>query len=1155
MPTPKAKKQLSYRDGTSQGDRSKPALKPEYAPIDERKAKDLLNFIARFAGELRYFDEHNTSENADGSVNTWVNFFKPLSESAALSDDDLDSYLDQIVDYMNDPNSVSPQMQANFSRPHFTLLLSFVKLLGHGKDHLNTLTGRHINFYYEQLLKFERRAPVNDRANLLVELVKSADFYELEEGRELAAGKDSDGNQLIYRTDRRVEINKACVSQLISIYSDKQALGVREYRQQNIAQKGKGIKQQQDALVSMLSIVLGRPLPGDELPLFPTAVNTDVSADNQDAEFVPVTYALVQKQKQNQKQNNLVDFTLLQKFGDIFTFIGHKTPEGLHLNFTQLHELMRFKWRREPTEFDPEYTSNKSGLDSDWRNIHRVLSLAAAKAGGSIDALAKTLEVAAIKDFYGNFQKAFQSALGFDPYASESFDGLSGVSHIDHVFRDRHASAVKAFIENTEKNPLSPRTLHLTMADFEQMMQIKQRVEGEWRYINEIILKAAASKNARLKNASISDAGMANFNNNIKKYLGNKYPKIEGINSIGNMDQLYAGLLPLEYYFALPLSDIAFTISTVQKANIDEIDWRQIEGILNESGREKNARALRARWLQTLEQKYATLLTDETVNDEQRWIQIIADVMDEEAVTTTGSDAVNSLAPYLSVRDNMTLTGLYGDENNAKADATKLKSALALIANAAQQKYRDDSPLKQEIWNNLYFNNDAPSTVVKTSLGADSSTTRWRTFGDAPALVAEDANPPGEIGWLLSAPILNLSQGQRRITLDLVFEPTGFSLDKIKALFNSEHYALRALVSTEKDWIGPAADNFKVSVKINKVRADGAAPGAPADQLQPVMTLSLDFAEDIDPICRPSQDVHGISCESAAIKLMLRQNWSSEGATGLGQFKTDYPTFKSLLLASADVQVKVTGLCDLQLQNDQRVLKSGKPFEPFGARPDVGSNFYFAHPELAGKQFTEMALNCEWMGLPTNVVDHYKNYIGAKSLSEANFSVDVDIYQQGRKGPYSSTKKTLGSKALFGNRSTEGKSILSSIQLNDKDLGIFVASGDYSAGRSVTEGSHYLQLSLNNQDFQHNNYSISVTKNSADLALAMGGANRPTNTDAYIVNPPYTPKIKNLSIDYSASLHLDLRKTDLQHKQADATAIVRHVQPYGYSLADGPESI
>lgn len=85
-------------------------------------------------------------------------------------------------------------------QPHVVLFLVFLRLFRHAQDSLNELGTRHLNFYYEQVLGLRRRDEIPDDVYLLFELAKDVDKHLLEKGTEFLAGKDKNGDPLIFES-------------------------------------------------------------------------------------------------------------------------------------------------------------------------------------------------------------------------------------------------------------------------------------------------------------------------------------------------------------------------------------------------------------------------------------------------------------------------------------------------------------------------------------------------------------------------------------------------------------------------------------------------------------------------------------------------------------------------------------------------------------------------------------------------------------------------------------------------------------------------------------------------------------------------------------------------------------------------------------------
>ena len=110
----------------------------------------------------------------------------------------------------------------NTHAPHYALFLAFLKLFRLAQADINTITQRHLDFYYKEVLQLLPKAAAPNKAHVLVELAKMTDDHALEQGALLKAGKDSAGKEVLYALDKETTFNKAKVAFLKSVYkSDK----------------------------------------------------------------------------------------------------------------------------------------------------------------------------------------------------------------------------------------------------------------------------------------------------------------------------------------------------------------------------------------------------------------------------------------------------------------------------------------------------------------------------------------------------------------------------------------------------------------------------------------------------------------------------------------------------------------------------------------------------------------------------------------------------------------------------------------------------------------------------------------------------------------------------------------------------------------------
>ncbi len=102
--------------------------------------------------------------------------------------------------------------------PHYALFLAFLHLLEHARTEINTITGRHLDFYYREILQLREKAAEPGKVHLLVELAKQASAHLIKGGALFPAGKDNLGNEVYFANNRDFVANQAKVAALKTVY-------------------------------------------------------------------------------------------------------------------------------------------------------------------------------------------------------------------------------------------------------------------------------------------------------------------------------------------------------------------------------------------------------------------------------------------------------------------------------------------------------------------------------------------------------------------------------------------------------------------------------------------------------------------------------------------------------------------------------------------------------------------------------------------------------------------------------------------------------------------------------------------------------------------------------------------------------------------------
>jgi hypothetical protein len=187
--------------GQSQDRRFSKALAEHFIDIEERGDADLLKFVKQLSGHVMYHPPDG------GDKQDWRNFFPYEAEQA-------ENWLASL---------------GADTEPHLALLLAFFEVYRKPKQLLNDLTAAHLEFYYNQVLRLERRQAVPDRAHLVIGLKNNAPATAIGPTHRFSAGKDATGVELVYRPRIESIINNATITTLSSIFIDRRDAGTVRY--------------------------------------------------------------------------------------------------------------------------------------------------------------------------------------------------------------------------------------------------------------------------------------------------------------------------------------------------------------------------------------------------------------------------------------------------------------------------------------------------------------------------------------------------------------------------------------------------------------------------------------------------------------------------------------------------------------------------------------------------------------------------------------------------------------------------------------------------------------------------------------------------------------------------------------------------------------
>lgn len=661
-----------------------------------------------------------------------------------------------------------------------------------------------------------------------------------------------------------------------------------------------------------------------------------------------------------------------------------------------------------------------------------------------------------------------------------SVSTLPEVATFDDLYDQRNSAAVRAFVANT---------LHFAnFDDFLRMMQLKRKFESSWRAINTLLEQAGARKRSDpLYRLTVTRLDA--FADNLLSALAL---------SEASLQSAWALVAAVEAYFCLPAERFLFALDEALDKPLSE--WEQIYSLLEEAHREKLRR-----------ERLAAIKALHTSSPTTRLVDLIRFVLGEAASAGDDESAADRLVPYLGQSSVDTLSRL------ASEGAWERVYALLELAQRARL---GEPPAEQLEWLNLYPAAEAQKIQRSSSASATSSAAGFFAFGTARPQRSPEATPDRVLGWAISSPLLFLAEGARSITLTLGFAPAS---DSLSALFTRlGGFALSCEISTPGGFV-PCA----LATPMYGSYATLAAVTSPRELAG--LQLRIDLDETHDAVTALPEKDAAYASPYPILRLMLQPLYSVED----GQYRAAYAELATLQLGAAHLRVRASGLRNLKLQNDETALDAKKPFEPFTNQPAVGSRLLLGHPEVVGKTLDELSIRLQWMGAPNNPVGYYAIY-GLAGTEQ--FTAQLCMVDRSR------TTTLLPAAALFGSTGSAAVTLaaVSGPAVHGERAATLLAK-QQDLDSDLLNWERYLALELNSPDFQHANYPIVAGTKAVELAAATASGGSITAA-SFMVPPPYTPKIKSLTLSYSSQLEL---RFDAERSDADLHRVL-HIHPFGY---------
>ncbi|SEL37910.1 hypothetical protein SAMN05216359_108100 [Roseateles sp. YR242] len=310
------------------------------------------------------------------------------------------------------------------------------------------------------------------------------------------------------------------------------------------------------------------------------------------------------------------------------------------------------------------------------------------------------------------------------------------------------------------------------------------------------------------------------------------------------------------------------------------------------------------------------------------------------------------------------------------------------------------------------------------------------------------------------------------------------------------------------------------------VATDVHISAAPAGGL----ALQVRLPHDAPAIIGCDPQLHGPEWETRLP--MMRLEICHEGRIYAYSLLADIP-FKE-----AFVKASVQGVRQLLLSNSLGRLDGTKPFMPFGPLPAVSSSFVVGSQEAARKNLTLLKLHLQWAGLPQEP-GGFSAYYASYGLEQHNesFTAALSLMRDGRWFPCGGDSAR---QRLFAWHPGDGRLMEHQhFEVDAPTVGKQMRASEQDWGTEALprNGLCRLQLSGPPGAFGHAAYP-------AVLSEVVNANARTRRHPRPVPNPPYTPVLEAVTLDYDADTVIALDRDDGPGDGVDGERLL-HLRPFG----------
>lgn len=391
------------------------------------------------------------------------------------------------------------------------------------------------------------------------------------------------------------------------------------------------------------------------------------------------------------------------------------------------------------------------------------------------------------------------------------------------------------------------------------------------------------------------------------------------------------------------------------------------------------------------------------------------------------------------------------------------------------------------------------------------------------------------VGWAIASPILEMEEGHRIVTMRFRFVP-------------STMYTLNLLIkdiSINQDISREDAFSriFKNSLEVFFTTEEGWTVAhtceiLPPDEWgNPEITIVATMAAGSPSIIGYDEEIQGkgYDTQEPIIRIVQRNE---------GSFFT-YSFLKELEVQRISLDIDVKGLKGLSLSSDIGTIYPNVPFQPFGPIPKVGSYLMIGKEEIFKKEITDLQFNIEWHGLPDDIKGlrgHYKDY--GLGIKNDQFEIKLSALSDGTFYPLAEENPVVFK--MFEPAEENPLGIHHKTTIGEIDIAALNIKPDENLVMSPTydhetrAGYFKFEIIGPKVAFGHEEYANIYAKK-----VKYNNDPKRKGPEKVLPKQPFTPVMKSISMDYSASTEINVLSIGTLTKGELTKEQIYHIHPFG----------